>query len=389
MRYLYKILGLALAASSLLASCTQEAKLEVNVKPVETILSPENNISIPLETSASAIVTFEWEPVSLSDSTFILYEVAFDVPGGDFSNPISISPSDNKGKNPFLKLTHKQINKIAAAAGIESAATGTLKWTVIASKGINQMPCADVRQMEVTRLAGFTDIPAALYLAGSDVESDEGSNGFAQMRCVEEGVFEIFTSLNKDSQYSFVDSNESATNEYYVDGSQLKLGEQTFTASATGQYKISLDFNSAAATVSQISNVMWFHCDSNQGMIELPYVGHGVWELDGHVMVDSDFLKSPKNPRYRFVMNYADGTQTTWGPTTFGLDAMPGDNPDPSYFYAKEYTADDGITSSKPKWKRNRANTISWVGFEYDFALILQSGAPYTHKLTEVYAPEL
>lgn len=387
MKYLHGILGTALAALSLLAGCTKDTKLEVNVAPVETILGPDDNLAVRLETSASAAVLFEWEPVTLSDSTFILYEVAFDVQEGDFSEPVAIFPSDNKGKNPFLKLTHKQINKIAAAAGIESAATGTMKWTVIASKGICQMPSPDIRRMEVTRLAGFTDIPAELYLSGKDVESDEDLNGAAIMRCAEEGVFELFTSLTQGSEYSFVDNPESPANEYYADGTQLKLGDARFTAFATGPHKIYLDFNSGAAAVSEISNVKWFHCDSNEGMIELPYVGHGVWELKGHVMVESDLLKSPKNPRYRFVMNYADGSQTTWGPARFGEDAMPGDNPDPSYFYAKEYTAADGIAPAKPKWKRNRANSISWVGFEYDFALILKSDTPYTHKLVEVSAP--
>ena len=155
-----KIVLLVLAVFSL-ASCKKDDTLKnLNVTSVQTLYEPVNNKSVVLQPSATASVYFEWQSALAEDGALTLYQVAFDKVGGDFSQPLYVATADNNGANTHATLTHKQINKIAALAGIASSATGKLIWTVISSKGVNPKVGAVSNTLEVTRLAGFAGVPA-------------------------------------------------------------------------------------------------------------------------------------------------------------------------------------------------------------------------------------
>ncbi|WP_298652685.1 SusE domain-containing protein [uncultured Proteiniphilum sp.] len=371
--------------SLMLSSCLDNKELNLNVTAVNQLIDPYDKLFVPLQSSSSATVYFEWEAATAEDGELVMYEIVFDREGGDFSNPIYRLPSENKGLRPYASVTHKQLNKVAALAGIEASATGQFIWTVVSSKGVNGKIAAESRTMEVTRLAGFVDIPATLYITGEGSEGGSDLSKAVKMKMTEEGEFESFIKLTAGQSYSFTDAVTGTAKQYYTEGELLKENG-TSTIDQTGVYKIMVDFNSGMAVYSKINAVKWYHCNSAVKNLELPYIALGVWALNKHTMTTEDFGSEQTNPRYRFVMEYENGTESVWGPTNFNEDGFP--SAAPAYFYTKEYTAADGITQFNPKWKRIQPSGTSWIGYTYNMSLVLQAENPYTHTLTETTPDE-
>ena len=137
------------------AACSSDGEVrDLGVTAVKTLYEPDNGKSIVLQASASATLYFEWEPARAEDGGSVLYEIVFDKADGDFSDPLFITTADNNGGNNRATITHKQLNQIAAMAGVESSQQGTLKWTVFSSKGINPVKAEQERTLTLTRLAG-------------------------------------------------------------------------------------------------------------------------------------------------------------------------------------------------------------------------------------------
>jgi len=144
------------AFAMVFAACSSDGEVRhLGVTAVKALYEPDNGKAVVLQASASASLYFEWEPSLAEDGGAVLYEVVFDKADGDFSDPVSIVTADNNGGTNHVTITHKQLNQIAASAGIGSAEEGTLKWTVYASKGINPVKAEEERTLTLTRLAGF------------------------------------------------------------------------------------------------------------------------------------------------------------------------------------------------------------------------------------------
>jgi hypothetical protein len=119
-----KILQLSIILSLIFSvtSCSSEGEVrDLGVTPVERLYEPVDGRTLILQSSASAMLYFEWEPARAEDSGTVLYEIAFDVADGDFSDPIAVLAADNNGGSNHATVTHKQLNQIAALAGIESS----------------------------------------------------------------------------------------------------------------------------------------------------------------------------------------------------------------------------------------------------------------------------
>src|SRR5690606_20580565 len=112
---------------------------DVEVTPVNNLYEPLDNKAVKLVSSNSASLFFEWEQARAQDGGAAQYEIAFDKVDGDFSNPIYKVISNNKGFANNAYVTHKALNTVASLAGISPGETGEVKWTVISSRGINQV----------------------------------------------------------------------------------------------------------------------------------------------------------------------------------------------------------------------------------------------------------
>ncbi len=279
--------------------------LNTNIQPVGKLTAPLHNKFTKLQPATSASVLFEWDQARAEDGSLVLYEVAFDKESGDFSNPIARIPSDGGGVQNKLNLSHKDLNSLAGKAGIPALGTGKIKWTVLASKGFNIQPAKESRSIEVERPNGFAEIPVDVYLTGDATEQGADLSKAMKLKSVTAGVFEIYTSL-KDGKYKFTDRNAGTPNVFSLDGGLIKEGGENTHAGGTKVYRLRLDFNNAAVTVTEIPGIgLWF-APNDQIMHELTYAGNSTWSFTDKVIT---FRQESwgRDERYKFRINVKNG----------------------------------------------------------------------------------
>lgn len=367
---LYKLTIMASFIFAFVACSSDGEVRDTGVTAVKTLYEPDNGKAVVLQSSASATLYFEWEPARAEDSGNVLYEVAFDKADGDFSNPIYIAAADNNGGTNHATISHKQLNRIAAMAGIESAQQGTLKWTVFSSKGINPVKAEQERTLTLTRLAGFADIPNQLYITGEATEVGTELGNALVMRKVGEGEFEIYTKLTEGKSFKFVSAVTGTPSEYSLSGEQIKEGGST-TATKTGIYKYYVDFNVGSFTMKEVTKVSLFLCWS-QKKIELPYQGLGIWEVKDYALSGLSGSDNTDD-RYKFRMESSDG-ETEW--RSPANDSKPSGNEAYYYMVEKENVVQwtDGQIWKTPA-------TDGWSDKTYDITFSLNGATPYTHNL--------
>ena len=357
--------------AALLAACSSDGEVrDLQVTAVQSIYEPADAKSVVLQSSSSASLYFEWEPSLAEDGGAVLYEVVFDKTDGDFSDPLAIIASDNNGAMNHATISHKTLNQIAASAGVESAETGTLKWTVYASKGIFPVKAQEDRTLTITRLAGFAEVPAQLYITGEATEVGGELSKAMQMKKVADGEFEIYMQLTAGQSFQFVSSNAGTPTTYSLQGEKLVEGGTT-TVSETGIYRYYVDFNAGSFTSKQVTKVSLF-LNWSQREIELVYQGLGVWavsdyKIEGLSGGDND------DDRYKFRMQSTAG-ETEW--RAINNDSKPTGNE--SYYYMVEKSNVEQWTNNEI-WK-NPA-TDGWSGKTYDVTFSLNPSGEYTHNL--------
>lgn len=352
-------------------ACSSDGEVrDLGVTAVQTLYEPDNGKAVVLQASASASLYFEWEPAKAEDGGSVLYEVAFDNMNGDFSDPVFIAASDNNGGMNHATITHKQLNRIAAMAGIESAGQGTLKWTVFSSKGINPVKALQERALTLTRLAGFADIPGQLYITGEGTEAGANLSGALVMKKAADGEFEIYTRLTQGKSFKFVNAVSGTPTEYSLNGEKIVEGGAS-TVSTTGIYKYYLDFNIGSFTVKEVTKVNLF-LNWSQEKIELPYKGLGVWEITNYTITGLSGSDNTDD-RYKFRMESSTG-ETEW--RAVNNDSKPTGNE--AYYYMVERTNVEQWTNNQV-WKS--PSTTGWSDKTYDITFSLNAAGTYTHNL--------
>ena len=353
-------------------ACSSDGEVrDLSVTAVKTLYEPDNGKAVVLQPSASASLYFEWEPSLAEDGGVVLYEVVFDKVDGDFSDPVYISTADNNGGSNHATITHKQLNQIATLAGTESAAQGTLKWTVYASKGIDPVRAEEERTLTLTRLAGFAEVPSQLYITGEATEVGADLDKAMVMKKVADGEFEVFIKLTEGKSFKFVSANTGTPTEYSLNGEKLVEGG-SITAAKTGIYKYYIDFNAGSFTSKEVTKVKWF-LNWSQKEIELDYQGLGVWALNGYTvtgLTDSDNT----DDRYKFRMESSDG-ETEWR-AAINNDSKPTGNDE--YYYMTEKANVEQWTNNEV-WKTPA--TDGWSDKTYDITFSLNTQGEYTHNL--------
>ncbi|WP_423129186.1 SusE domain-containing protein [Gaoshiqia sp. Z1-71] len=353
------------------SACSDDGEVrDLEVTAVGSLYEPDNGKTITLQASASATLYFEWEPARAEDGGMVLYEVAFDHADGDFSDPLFITAADNNGGSNHATLTHKQLNKIAAMAGIESAQQGTLKWTVFSSKGVNPVKAEEERTLSLTRLSGLADIPDNLYITGTATENGDDLSKALVMKKLADGEFEIYTKLTQGETFKFVSARTGTPLEFSLSGEQIVVGG-TSSVSKTGVYKYYLDFNIGSFTTKEVTKVSLF-LNWSQMKIELPYKANGVWELTSHTITGLTGNDNTDD-RYKFRMESSEG-ETEWRAAS--NDSKPTGNE--AYYYMVERVNVQQWTDNQI-WKTPA--TDGWSDKTYDFMFSLNAGGSYTHNL--------
>lgn len=370
----------ALALITLLFSCKKDETLrDTKVTEVKNLYEPTDNKAVVLQSVDGASVYFEWEPAKAEDSGMVLYELAFDKEGGDFSNPVYKMASDNNGAYNHATVTHKVLDKIFGLAGVEPGNSGKLIWTVISSKGINDLKSSVSRTLEVKRLVGFPDVIEA-YLTGEATEGGADLANAIAMKSISTGVFEVYTKLTAGKTYHFVSSKTGTPRTFFVDNGIIKEGATSITAPKTAVYRIKLDFGVASSSYTEITDIQLYFCPTDQLWFSMPYVGNGVFKATSQPIT---FKQEGwgRDERYKFKMttiNAAGETVAEWWGTP-NTDSRPSADSPASYYYIQQV---DILSFDRWDGKFKFAGEMDMA--LADVSMIFQSDKPYTHEVKKV-----
>lgn len=341
------------------------------VSAVDELYGPVDNQQVSLSTQPNAQLLFQWAPSHAQDGQLVSYEVDF-FADADSDQPLYRVVSDNSGKELYANISHININKACAAAGIPSGETGTIYWTVSSWRGLSSALCPVRNKLVVKRLEGFETIPENVYITGEATETGADLAKAIQMQSVSEGKFEIYTKLKAGADYQFVDRRTENPVTYFINSSN-KLAEsdngEASKVSDEGIYRITIDFTNKGTSITGIEKMGVFFCPTNSIMLDLDYVGLGVWSGSTVIkFVDEGFL----DERYKFQMETTDGTQQLG--TKNDSDSPPSESSPDSYFYV---TLLDQTSQWDHKWKFDHALN----GQSATITLSLKGDAPYTHTV--------
>ncbi len=268
------------------------------------------------------------------------------------------------------------MNKIAGLAGIDAQEIGTIIWTVVSSRGLNEAKAKESRKLMITRLAGFTEIPDEVFITGEGSEAGTTLSDALPLKLTAIGEFEIYTKLTAGKTYQFVDRRDGTPRTFYVDGTKLSE-DGTATASKTAIYRINIDYNTGTGIFTEITSIGLFFCPTNVVLFNLDYAGKGVFTGQGNVTFKQEGWG--RDQRYKFQMETvnASGASVTqqWG-TKNGTDEPPTSTSPESYFYVKIVPLDQW----NDKWKFTSEMDNAIVSI----SMYLQGDKEYTHTVKKV-----
>ncbi|MBT1701952.1 SusE domain-containing protein [Chryseosolibacter indicus] len=373
-KYIFLWSVLIVTASLINSGCDDDnGSIDTKITPVNSLFAPEDNLFVKLAPATEASVLFEWEQSKAEDGTLVLYEVVFDVESGDFSKPVYKMVSDNKGLENILTLGHKDLNRIANFAGIPALGVGKIKWTVIASKGINAKRSELVRTIEVERPDGFAEIPADLYVTGDATEAGTDLASAIKFTQTTPGVFELYTSL-KAGTYQLINRIAENRKVYSIDGAQLKENGSTTVSGDTKVYRIRLDFNNASASIVEVSKVeLWFAPNAAYWGTFI-YKGNGIWEAS-NVPVVFRPESWGGDERYKFKFTIKDGGQEKeeWFGSVKLDNSRPENSTPASYWFM--VPVDNSAFDYTFKFTGTADNK------NCDISVIFNASGPYTHEV--------
>jgi len=370
--------AILLATFSLLTACDDEQELNLNLTEVETLYTPEDDLFVQLKPAQSFSHTFEWSSAHAEDGSLVLYEVAFDHEGGDFSQPFYTTVSNGKGVERKLTLSHADLNKIATLAGADFFEKVKLRWTVLAAKGSNIKPALESRTIELERPGGFAVLPADLYITGSATEGGTSTSSALKMKQNEPGKFEIYTKLTSGT-YKFLDGTGAGARSFYIkdeDGAKvIGTNSETTYSESDKVFRVRIDFNSLGVEIDEVKSVGFWYCWENKILYDLSYAGGGIWSVEG-VTVNLSPVPWGLEERHKYKVVLNDGAsdkEEWWGYVSDdspGQDGKYGTAP-ASYFYAYKIASNNQWNHA---FKLDR-NAVQ--GKVCDFFLKFTTDAPY------------
>ena len=359
-----------LLLSMVFASCKKvERDLDESLSPVSKLLLPMNNAVIQLQPTTSASVLFSWEETFATDSNAVLYELAFDKPSGDFSNPIYKVLSDQNGVGTEIVVSHKELVKVAAAAGILAETTGDVKWTVLASKASNRKIASEIRTLSLIRPAGFAELPNAVFLTGTATEGGADITAAVPAKKLESGVFEIYTKL-KPGTYQLTDKAAAGGKTFYTEGNIIKEGTNSITVTDTKVYRIKYDFNVASVLMfEEIQSIgVWISAYGTE-KAQLTYTSGGTF-VSPVTPIEFYQFSWGRDERYKFAVHTPSGIQYMGSSNANNVQPM---GQPPSYFYLVPVTNDQWNNTYKFNPTADLHNVIITVNFS--------PTGPYTHNV--------
>lgn len=376
MNILFKnITILALAATPFVSGCSDEGnEINYNIQTGNTLYLPAEGKSVDL--SLGSDVRFEWSPSIAEDNGFVSYELLFDRENGDFSQPLAAMTSQLTGSQTYLSVSAKDLNTVARAAGIGTRASGNIRWTVRASKGINGSIYTESRLLSVTTMNSMSPLPQSITLQGEATEDPQNGIAMAVSAGIDnvaatEGTFEGFTRIKGGSDFTVVDDlgryyllNDDGT----VTDSETPVNNR-FAAEAI--YWIKIDFGVMTWESNTISKIEYYAAawaDNQMSTVKrtMEYQGKGVWLLADYENTISD--NSANDTRHRFNATLGDGSMLY-----LGTQSSLGSDYTTDYLKVNFYTKE---TIGNVDWDKTYNFLTADCGRAFDCYLYLNADNP-------------
>ena len=323
---LKSLLILIVIFMSIISCKNDDYNLDPEIALTGTLEGPSNNETIDIDPENGDNIIFSWSPAQANDGGTILYTIKFDIPGGDFSNPLYSSPSDNGGGATTVTMSASRLNIIAAEAGIQQLEAGDVAWTVEASSSFYRENFAESSTINLSRPEGLAIFPEYMYVYGSATEASDISSAVAFKQISNQlpnddfqpGVFESITQLTPGEFY-IVNTNDAAEEnltQYYINSEgKIRSGEDSTSFDMEeGVYRVRMDLAKATISFTEISNIQLYILANQSVKADLNYIGDHTFEATGAYF---EFLtpESPDAPdwlgweeeRYRYQFQLGDG----------------------------------------------------------------------------------
>ncbi len=372
MKNLYTLFLIMSLGLVVITGCESEEMNHTEVSAVNNLYAPEDNAYLNLSGQSSAL--FEWEAAKAEDNGVVLYEVLFDQADGDFSDAVYSLPSDGNGLQRTLNISFGELSRIAGMAGIQPAESGTLKWTVQSSKGLNIQPSATSRVIQLERPAGFPT-PAEFFIVGSATEVGDDIGNAIQMKRTSTNTFEVYTSLAA-GEYYFAEGTTSSAATYSITNEKLVSGGTNVVEGESGVYRIRVDFSNATTEMAQIQSVgLWFAPD-DEFWFEIPYQGNGTWLIeDAPIEFKQEDWGRDERYKFRFTVEGENGTADEWFGSTNADNQRPNDSTGDEYWYM--------VPVSNDRWNNSFKFNENVDNNNADIAVIFNASVSnYTHTVT-------
>ncbi len=344
-----------------------------NVSAVEQLYAPSDNTFYNLSANSSAL--FEWQAAHAEDNGVVLYEVAFDKEGGDFSNPIKVVSADGNGYETTLNITFTELNKIAELAGIQPEESGKLIWTVYSSKGLNVQKSNVVRTIEVQRPGGFAT-PDELYITGTASEGGADLSSAVPFKKISASVYEIYTQL-KAGEYQFATRKTGTPELYYLDGEKLKADGSTTYSGNDKVVRIRVDFSNGTYTMTEISKIELWFAPNAKFLFEYTYAGKGTWNaLNQYIEFKQESWGRDERYKFKFTIVDQEGkTSEEWWGSSKADNSRPDNNTAASFWYMVTVDSDQWNNCFKFKAEDDMAHVNGIIDFS-------ATATAYTHSFT-------
>jgi len=385
MRKIITILSAMLAVAT---ACQKHYELNTDFAMPTSLSSPS---SVTLDVTSSSTVQLAWTGGGAADGGIVLYEVLFDKAGGNFSEPLTVMPSD-LGAGQTLTLTHATLNTIARKAGVAPNQTGSFIWTVRGSKGGVSKTYDGYETLSVTRGEGIDNMPERLFVAGSAAK--EAGQEF---RVVEEGLYSIVTRLGAGS-LRFTSEKGGGLVFHASEAGKLVEGEGDYSvaeAPATGLARITVNFNTLSLKIESVEaqlHAAWEATGVDFAVLE--YEGDGVFSGEGEAVFygpgrdGTPSWCSWVEERYSFFVEI-DGVQKRWG-SGFGGNSFTPDGTD-SFYYIYEFDKVDWDAL----WKMDHALDLKnvrvtvWTNKDNQFTHMVEEAGPIVYDQPTAAPAEL
>ena len=370
-----KIIAIFSALLAVATACQKHYELNTSFTMPTSLSSPS---SVVLDVTSTATVELSWTGGGAADGGIVLYEVLFDRAGGNFSEPLTVMPSD-LGAGQTLTLSHATLNTIARKAGVAPNQSGSFIWTVRGSRGGVSKVFDGYETLNVTRGEGIDNMPERLYVAGSAAK--EAGQEF---RVVEEGLYSIVTRLGAGS-LRFTSEKGGGLVFHASAAGKLVEGEGDYTvqeAPATGLARITVNFNTLSLKIESVEaqlHAAWEATGVDFAVLE--YEGNGVFSGEGEAVFygpgrdGTPSWCSWVEERYSFLVEI-DGVQKRWG-SSFGGNSFTPDGTE-SFYYIYEFDKADWDAL----WKMDHALDLKnvrvtvWTNKDNQFTHMVEEAGP-------------